>query len=352
MAKRLVLMLLLFGLYHCFASSPAYGQSPNCTAPWYCGWYSFSSGCVPTPPAGAYNWQNIGPWSFVVTYLTTACAPPPPPCWCCCASGTGGAGGPGGPRAHGGKPIMLDNGDTVIEQTDLRIPGLSGGLTLVRTWNSLWPTQIMSQTGLFGPNWRSTYEERVFIGPDNYIKYSQGDGALWSFAYAGAAYAPVSPGNATATLVLSSDSTYWTLTFQNGEKRIFNYLGGYLIGIVDRNGNTTQISYDSINRLATITDPAGRHLYFGYANNSSYLVTSVTSDVGLSLTYTYDSQNRLSQVTYPDQTFVTFQYDSNSMITAVTDSAGKILESHTYDGQGRGLTSSRAGGVEAITVSY
>src|SRR5579859_2761972 len=126
MIKRILPMLFLFGVYHCLSGSPVYGQSPNCTAPWYCGWYSFSSGCVPTPPAGAYNWQNIGPWSFVVTYVTTACAPPPPPCWCCCAGGTGGAGGaggPGGPRAKGGKPIMLDNGDTVIEQTDVRIPG-------------------------------------------------------------------------------------------------------------------------------------------------------------------------------------------------------------------------------------
>jgi len=351
MLKRVALMLLLFGLYHSFAGSPVYGQSLNCTAPWYCGWYSFSSGCIPTPPAGAYNWQNLGPWLFVVTYVTTACAPPPElPCPCQ-ASGGGSTGGQS--NAVGGGPISLVNGDTYIQQTDVRIPGLSNGLTLVRTWNSLWPTtQTASQVGLFGPNWRSTYEERVFVGADNYVRYATSTGNFWSFAYAGGAYAPVSPGNVTATLTLDNTFTYWTLTFQNGEKRIFNYLGGYLIGIVDRNGNTTQISYDAINRLATVTDPAGRHLYFGYADNSSYLVTSVTSDVGLSLTYTYDTQQRLAQVTYPDQTFVTFQYNSSSMITAVMDSQGKILESHTYDSQGRGLTSSRAGGVEAITVSY
>ena len=40
------------------------------------------------------------------------------------------------------------------------------------------------------------------------------------------------------------------------------------------------------------------------------------------------------------------------LITAVTDSNGKILESHTYDGLGRGLTSSRANGVEAVSVTY
>lgn len=340
MSKKLLLTFCLVGFCLCVLVSPVHAQSTSCTAPWYCSWYSFSSGCVPYPPAGAYNWQNIAPWAFVVTYLTTKCAPPPCPC-------------PGaGPSATGGGPIVLSSGDTYIQQTDVRIPGLSGGLTLVRTWNSLWLPQIVAQAGLFGNNWRSTYEERVFVGPDNYIKYSRSDGGLWSFAYAGGTYAPVSPGNATATLALSNDFKYWTLTFQNGEQRIFNYLGGYLIAIVDRNGNTTQVSYDALNRLATVTDPAGRHLYFGYPNGSSYLVTSVSSDVGLSLTYTYDSQNRLTQVTYPDQTFVTFQYDSNSMITAVLDSAGKVLESHTYDSKGRGLTSSRAGGAEAITVTY
>ena len=197
MIKKLLFIFLLVGICLCVSASPVQAQSANCTAPWYCSWYSFSSGCVPAPPQGAYGWQNIGPWAFVVSYLTTACAPPPPPCTCCCAGGgAGGPGGagPGGSRSKGGKPIMLDNGDTSIEQTDVRIPGLSGGLTLVRTWNSLWPIQILSRTGLFGPNWRSTYEERVFVGPDNYIKYSQRDGGLWSFAYAGSAYAPVSPG--------------------------------------------------------------------------------------------------------------------------------------------------------------
>jgi YD repeat-containing protein len=155
-----------------------------------------------------------------------------------------------------------------------------------------------------------------------------------------------------ATLTADSALTQWTLTFQNGEQRIFSYTSGSLESIIDRNGNTTQLTYDGLNRLVTVADPGGRHLYFGYANNTSYLVTSVTSDVGLSLSYTYDSQGRLIQVTEPDLSTLSFAYDSNSLITSVTDSNGKILESHTYDSEGRGLTSSRANGVEAVTVSY
>lgn len=342
MIRRLLIPLATFVLCCCVFISPAHSQSASCTAPFYCSWYSFSSGCVPTPPQGAFNCEYNGPWAQVCTYVTINCPPPEPPPPCCCGCATAGS------------PISLVDGDTFIEETDLRVPGLSNGLSLSRVWNSKWPLSLAPiQLGLFGPNWRSTYEERIFVGGDHYVKYSRNDGSVWSFAYNGTAYSAVAPANLTATLTLDSNDTYWTLTFQNGEQHLFSYATGFLTSIVDRNGNTTQLTYDTSNRLVTVADPGGRHLYFGYQNNSnSYLITSVTSDVGISLAYSYDSQGRLSQVTKPDLTTVSFAYDSNSNITTVTDSAGKVLESHTYDSQGRGLTSSRANGVEAVTVSY
>lgn len=350
MSTRLFIMLFAGALFCCALSVPAHGQALPCTGLWYCSQYSlWNIACAPTPPAGAYNPQSAGPYTFetVYTYLTTNCAPPAGAVEVGCCPTCGGC------ENSSGAPISLVNGNTYIQQTDVKIPGLSSGLALSRTWNSLWPpTQSAFQTGLFGPNWRSTYEERIFVGSDNYIKYSRSDGSFWSFAYAGAAYAPVAPANATATLTVDSADTYWTLTFQSGERRIFNYASGWLTSIIDRNGNATQLTYDALNRLVTVTDPGGRHLYFSYANNTSYLITSVTSDVGISLAYAYDSQGRLTQVTKPDQTTESFTYDSNSRIITVTDSAGKVLESHTYDSQGRGLTSSRANGVEAVTVSY
>lgn len=250
-----------------------------------------------------------------------------------------------------GHPISLSTGNTFIEETDVKIPGISNGLSLTRTWNSMWPlTQTGSKIGRFGPNWRSTYEERVFPSGDGYMKYSRGDGNFWSFYYTGSVWVVVAPENVPANLVLGTSA--WTLTFQNGEKRLFDIHSGNLTSIIDRNGNTTQISYDATGRLTTVTDPAGRHLYLGYGSDSSGLVTSVTSDVGISMSYAYDSQGRLTQVTKPDSTTITFQYNSQSLISAVLDSNGVVLESHTYDGYGRGLTSSRAGGVDAVAVSY
>jgi YD repeat-containing protein len=258
---------------------------------------------------------------------------------------------------HGGHPIDFASGDTYIAQTDLRVPGLGGGLTLERTWNSIWPaTESAWRVGLFGPNWRSTYEERIVTGGDGYVKYSRSDGGFWSFGFSGydsgtnPTFVPVAPTDQTATL--TQGSTYWTLSFQNGETRTFDTTSGYLTSITDRNGNTTQLSYDTAYRLVGVADPAGRHLYFSYATPSSYFVAGVSSDVGLSLSYTYDAQGRLIKVTRPDQTTASFQYDSNSLISAVLDSNGKLLESHTYNNCGQGLTSSRAGGVEALTVAY
>ena len=187
---------------------------------------------------------------------------------------------------------------------------------------------------------------------DNFEKYARGDGSYWSFGIGNSgALVVASPANASATLVQTA--TCYLLTFQNGEQRQFSLSTGQLIAIVDRNGNTTNLSYDSSNRLVTATSPTSQHLYFNYGSGaSSYLVTSVTSNFGVTLSYSYDTAGRLVQVTKPDQTTVNYIYNTQSQITAVTDNDGKVLESHTYDSNGRGLTSSQANGVNAVSITY
>jgi YD repeat-containing protein len=321
--------------------------------------FAQSSGCggfVPellfwgdTIPAGwICNLPGEGPFSFYCLAPAANCSAGPVH-WC----PTCGKWVP-----SGGNPINLSNGNTYIQQMDVRLSGLGGGLSLERTWNSIWPANYSDlQLGIFGPNWRSTYEERVFTGSGNatnYMVYARSDGGLLFFGpFNGTNWKLASPASSTATLT-QNGTTSWTITFQNGEQRVFSSASGSLSSIVDRNGNTTQLSYDGTNRLTTVTDPATRHLNFNYGSGSSKLVTSVTTDanVGISLSYAYDGSGRLAQVTKPDLTTVSFTYNTQSLITSVTDFNGKTLESHTYDGNGRGLTSSRAGGVDAVTISY
>lgn len=257
----------------------------------------------------------------------------------------------------GGQPIDFASGDTYFTQVDVKIPGLGGGLTLTRTWNSVSAGGSSPSAGMFGPGWTSNFEEGVYIGSDGYMKESLSSGDVNSFGFSGIANGSsqfLMAGRGAQNSVLTQGSSNWTVVLPNGDQKIFDGTSGKLLSITDRNGNLTQLSYDSSFRLVTVTDPASRHLYFSYLSPSSYLVTSVASDFGVSLSYTYDTLGRLAYYTKPDNTTVSFQYnDQNAfLITAMLDSNGKILESHTYNSCGQGLTSSRANGVELITLNY
>src|SRR5258708_25576835 len=95
----------------------------------------------------------------------------------------------------------------VLDLVRMALPGLGGGVTLVRTWNSVWPTAgTGSIIGMFGPGWRSTFEESVYAGSDHYLKYSRGDGSFWSFGWVSQtnntdSFALAGPTNVNATLV-------------------------------------------------------------------------------------------------------------------------------------------------------
>jgi YD repeat-containing protein len=334
MTKRIWIAVFLIFVTQCFWPSRTDAQAgPNCT--WTVNVWSWLAA-----PPGTYGCIIVGVEGGDPCFLQT------PLCWpsaapsenCPCANHAGG------------KPVSLATGDTWIEETDVNLPGLGGGLQLRRTWNSMWPsTQAAYQIGPFGPNWSSSYIERIFVGADHYIKYQRANGSFWSFGYTNGYWIPAAPANAVATLVYGT--TTWTLTFQDGAQRIFSIATGSLLSIVDRNGNTTNLSYDTLNRLTTVTDPASRHLYFSYGP-SSFLIQSVTSDFGVTVSYSYDSLGRLNQVTEPDGSTLAFQFDSNSYITTVLDSQNKVLEAHTYDSNGRALSYSNANGAESFTISY
>ena len=333
--KRMGVSLFLFLVLQCVFSSPSRAQVPSscmATLTWY-----FPD---PLPIGYFFLFSYPGTYGYAIAAMT---CPPNTTCPTC--------------NGHSASnPISLATGDVYIPQADIKIPGLGGGLSLVRTWDSILPASLSSfNGGIFGPNWRSTYEQRIVFATDNYLKYILADGTSWSFGAGGSVteWVVAGPANVAATLNTdTSTNSYFTLTLPSGEQRRFDKTTGNLTAIIDRNGNTTTVAYDTSGRLSTVTDPASRTMTFTYGGSFPNLVTSVTTSVGISYSYSYDTSGRLVQVTKPDSTTVTYTYNSLSQITAVTDSSGKVLESHTYDSNNRGLTGARAGGVEAVTVTY
>jgi len=256
----------------------------------------------------------------------------------------------------GGAPINLSTGNVWICETDYSLPGLSGGLQLTRTWNGMWQNVAPpAVAGIFGHSWQTNFEERLFFPDANSITYYRGDGSSWVFGLNGAVSAQywsvVSPATGVNAR-LSNSANQYSLTLPDGTQRVFSQ-SGLLLAMVDRNGNQTTLTYDGANRLSGVTDPAGRSITFSYsdANNPSE-ATTVRDSVGVIANYTYDTSSRLVQVTYADGSSLNFAYGSNSVITSVTDGQGKVLEAHTYDAAGRGLTSSRAGGADLVTVNF
>jgi len=253
-----------------------------------------------------------------------------------------------------GSPINLTNGNTYIQQQDYSLPGLGGGIQLTRTWNSLWVNNSPWETsGMFGDSWQSNYEAHIQVTQTG-AKYWRGDGSAWTFTYNSGTqtYSLTSPPDERATLVFNSSTTQFTVTLADGTKRIFSQ-PGYLLAIVDRNGNQTALGYDASNRLTSVTDAASRVLTFNRGNPSfPGVVTSIQDAVGTIATYAYDATGHLSSVTYADASVVNFNSDANGLITSTTDSQGKVLEAHSYDSARRGLSSQAANGVDSLSVSY
>src|SRR6266853_1442220 len=285
---RIRFLIIALMSLQCAISIQACAQSNACSAPVQSCIYSdpnSPNGIIVVPPVPVHlgPCPTTGPGCAICAAKTYACY----------SAGAANEVCPfcnGGRTAQAGAPIDLATGNVYVSQPDISVPGLGGGLGLVRTWNSLMPTIQNSFPSMFGPNWRSNYEERIITtSGDGYLKYARGDGSVWSFGFASAdsqlTYKTAAPRNDGSTVV--TGSSYYTLTSKSGEKRLFDNTTGALLSIIDRNGNTTQL--------------------------------------------TYDAQSR---------------------ITAVTDSAGRVLESHTYDAVGRGLSSSRANGVGSVTVTY
>src|SRR5882724_995007 len=250
------------------------------------------------------------------------------------------------PQPTVGEPVNVTNGNMYIQQTDYRLPGIGEGLEITRTYNSQ-----SARDGIFGHGWTSNYEESVEPYGSRLLRLNLGDGRAIYFTRANtnSPYVPGEPLDFRGQVVKNIDNTY-TLTFKDGRVHQFNTTGK-LLSQADRNGNTFTLAYDTNGFLSTVTDASGRMLTFtfGYWD----MVGSVSDSQGTIATYT-NYRGAAETVRYADGSGYNFNHNySIGKLMSVSDVLGNVLESHTYDAQGRAITSQIAGnGTELYTLNY
>ena len=102
--------------------------------------------------------------------------------------------------------------------------------------------------------------------------------------------------------------------------------------MTDPEGNTTERVYDGLDRMVSMTQPAGIRVEIGYDDNGNR--TSYRDALGNTTQWTYDALDRLTSVTYPDGETESYQHDGVGNTTQVTQPSGTVV-SQTFDDANR-----------------
>jgi RHS repeat-associated protein len=243
-----------------------------------------------------------------------------------------------------GSPINVSNGNMYLQQSDYQLPSIGPGLSIARTYNS-----NSQRVGLFGRGWSSAYDESILAYDSNFLRFNHAGGRAIYFGRPSGSSGALSDLIGDVHEQVTQGGSGFTLTMKDGSSEQFNS-AGKLLSMTDRIGNTTSLTYGANGFLASVTDPFGRVLTVN--TNANGQVTSISDSLGTIATYTYGGSNELLSVNYADNSAFNFAYDGSFHLTTVTDGSGNIVESHTYDSQGRAITSEKQGGVDHYSLNY
>ena len=240
---------------------------------------------------------------------------------------TGKALGTAPQQAHSPDPVNLATGNYTYQHVDLRIPGKGFPFEFTRFYNSKAPASPFTP---LGSSWTHSYNIYLSVNASNSVIVSFGDGHNETYAPNASGAFVAEPG-VFNILTTNSDGTF-TLTTKAQLKYHFN-AQNRLASMVDKNGNTLALTYDSSGNMLSITDTAGRTIQFSY--DSGYL-RQITDPAGRSVWFKYDSSTGdLLRATDRNLRTTSFEYDSLHQLTSATDPLGNTFVSMVYDSQQR-----------------
>lgn len=333
---------------------PQYSAANGCMSPWQ---YS-------CPVIG--GWQAIG-WSNDPTINGIACARPD------CTSTqvrdqlTGKCLSPQEPKCVGqicpgaGNPINVGSGRKV--QSESIYEDAAGAFGYRLLYSSRRSTDLYLGGIAQGSFWVSPYQAGLTLGYDgtatlgpSSVTAIQANGRQLNFYRSASSNNYLPDADIADRLVrltnATGGTTGWLLL--NSEDALECYdVNGRLLAVTDRRGRTRSSTYDANGRTAAVMDTFGRSLQFAY--DAANRISAATLPDGGVVGFTYDGNNNLTGITWPDATSRGYLYEDSRFLnnlTGLIDENGSRYASWAYDANGRGISSTHAGGADQTTVAY
>ena len=235
-------------------------------------------------------------------------------------------------------PVYPVTGNVVEQHTDLAFAGQVFGMGWTRTFNGLDATR----SGL-GPGWSHSYGQRLIHDGGGVFTLVAEDGKRVGFD-------PDGSGGWESTPAISADlvetASGHDLEWDNGSVWSFNQ-DGLLTGLAAWDGQTVTVARDGQDRLSTVTSSLGHSLSFTFDGQDR--LTGVTASDGRTVSYGYGSTlggyPALTSVTDPTGGVTDIAIDDAGRITQITDPEGHLKVRHSYDTVGRALTQETPDGI-------
>ena len=194
----------------------------------------------------------------------------------------------------------------------------------------------------FGPLWNFSWLSTItFDSNDAYL--ATGGGGTEQYIVSGTSPLTYYPEQETSATLVMISATDYERRAPDGSKMVFNLADSsgrlYLTQMVDPEGRTLTMTYDSNFRLVALTDALGQVTTLAYGTNTVgnslfYNITKVTDPFGRFATFGYNAQGQLSQIT--DQIGMTsqFSYGANDFIQSLTTPYGTTTFTYTANSNG------------------
>lgn len=233
-------------------------------------------------------------------------------------------------------PVYYSDGNVKVDDGDPLPP--------VRQWSLARSYDSDEQTGgLFGRGWTTLFDRRVIVDNDTVLVTTESNEVV-AFREVPGGFQQTWPSNQRGSGTLVYDAGAGTYTYRasgSTVETVFRASDGRVVTLRNRvAAGEAVIAYDALGQPATFTDTATA-VTWRFTVDAQRHVTSIAVDgyPDLVWSYAYDGAGNLTAVTAPgNAAWRTYEYSDNYM-TASRDALGNLIESHTYDADGFGISS-------------